>query len=132
MHEEEKKSNLQQTTSDLSSSAAVTWAAAPHQQQTVLQVPGLFSPGVSSIVIPPTSNTQSTISQTNLRKRSQPSSQLSSSQKTKRRCTWIFNSLFLDEFLFLLFVVFNFPWYNISYNGTLLFLEVSSVCCSSF
>jgi hypothetical protein len=82
--EEEKKSNVQQTTSDLSSSAAVTLAA-PQQQKTILQVPVLVSPGASSIVIPPISNTQSTISQTNLRKRSQPSSQLSSSQKQKRR-----------------------------------------------
>jgi hypothetical protein len=54
MHEEEKKSNLQQTTSDLSSS------------------------GASSIVAPLTSDTQSTVSKTNLRKRGQTSSQLSS------------------------------------------------------
>jgi hypothetical protein len=88
LDEKGKKSNRPQTTSDLSSSAAVTSAAAaPQQQQTILQVPVLVSPGASSIVIPPTSDTQSTISQTNLRKRSQPSSHLSSSQKAKRRRT---------------------------------------------
>jgi len=79
-YEAQKKLHLQQSTGALSSSSAVTvTSTVPIQQQSILQTSDSVSTGASSITTAPSSSTQ-----TNSRKRSQPSSQISSSQKTKR------------------------------------------------
>jgi hypothetical protein len=80
-HEEQRKINLQQTTSISSWSTAVKLTPKTSSQQSILQVSVLLSTGASSIVVSPTSDTQTTISQTSSRKRDQPSAQLSSTQK---------------------------------------------------
>jgi hypothetical protein len=85
-NEEQKKLDLLQTIISLSSTAVTSTPTAP-SQQSILPVRDPLSTGASSIVLSSTSNTQTTISQTSSRKRSQLSSQLPSTQKTKKRRT---------------------------------------------
>ncbi len=87
-HKEQKKRNLQQTTSISSSSTTVTLTPTAPTKQPISQVPVLLTTiDASSIVLGPTSDTQTTISQTNSRKCGQPSSELSPTQKTQKRRT---------------------------------------------
>jgi hypothetical protein len=88
MNGEQKNNNLQQSTDTLSSSTSMTLKpSAPIQQQSALQVPVSVPTRASSAMNIPSPDNQTAASQTNSRKRGQPSSQLSSSQKTKRNRT---------------------------------------------
>ncbi|UJR18386.1 hypothetical protein I4U23_005290 [Adineta vaga] len=86
---EGKKLKLQQAADGLTSSNSVVSASvvSSQQQKAEPQVPADLSNDSLSVQDSLTLDTQTTISQTNIRKRSQPSSQSSSqssSQKTKR------------------------------------------------
>ncbi|CAF4651531.1 unnamed protein product, partial [Didymodactylos carnosus] len=88
--EEQKKQSLQQFTSTSSSSTIVPLTSTtPAQQQPILQVPAFVSTdaGASSVMTASSSSMQSPVTHTNSQKRGQPSSQFSSSQKTKRSRT---------------------------------------------
>ncbi|CAF4794372.1 unnamed protein product [Rotaria sp. Silwood1] len=79
-----KKINLQQSSDTLSSSTSMTLKPSPPIQQPASLAPVSVSTGTSSSMTIPSANTQTPASQTNSRKRGHSSSQVASSQKTKR------------------------------------------------
>jgi hypothetical protein len=62
-------------------------SSTPMQQQSIFQVPAFVSTDASSVMTASSSSMQTPVTDKNSRKRSQPSSQLSSSQQTKRSRT---------------------------------------------
>jgi len=83
-----KKINVQQSTNTLSSSEFMTLKpSAAIQQQSASQVPVSIPTSASSAMKIASADTQVPVLQTNSRQRGHASSQLSSSQKTKRNRT---------------------------------------------
>ncbi|CAF4366406.1 unnamed protein product [Rotaria sordida] len=84
MNEEQKKINLQQSPDTLSSSTSMTLKPSPPIQQPASLAPVSVSTGALSSMAIPSANTQTPALKTNSRKRGHSSSQVASSQKTKR------------------------------------------------
>ncbi|CAF1510688.1 unnamed protein product [Rotaria sordida] len=97
MNEEQKKINLQQSPDTLSSSTSMILKPSPPIQQPASLAPVSVSTGALSSMTIPSANTQTPALKTNSRKRGHSSSQVASSQKTKRNRSQTYASLLFQD-----------------------------------